>query len=248
MIYEGSDQQRYYNMFLTYEPRCNKLYGDQYTYDEFVYTSSREKSTATCKDHGNFEVSMNNHLKGHRCPQCAFEQSGNANVAKHKQSFVQRAREVHGNRYDYSKAKYTKVLEPLIIVCKKHGEFNQTPNNHINHKNGCRLCGMEKLLMSNIKDKTSKFHVYYIKVHGKYKIGITHHNSIAKRFSKDGEIEVLEFTEPMQLTDALNLEQAVIKKYKKHLTKVRVMYERGCDGEVFDVNIMKDKNIKESIA
>jgi hypothetical protein len=58
------------------------------------------------------------------------------------ESFIKRANEVHNNKYDYSKSIYTKASEKLIIICNIHGEFNQTPANHVkNH--GCKKCAIE---------------------------------------------------------------------------------------------------------
>lgn len=46
---------------------------------------------------------------------------------------------IHGDTYDYSKVVYTKSSEKVIIGCKLHGDFMQTPNKHKNGR-GCRLC------------------------------------------------------------------------------------------------------------
>lgn len=46
---------------------------------------------------------------------------------------------VHGDTYDYSLVEYVKSSEKVIIICKEHGEFTQTPNGHKSGK-GCRLC------------------------------------------------------------------------------------------------------------
>ena len=56
--------------------------------------------------------------------------------------FIKKANEVHNYKYDYSKSIYTKASEKLIIICKIHGEFNQTPANHVKD-HGCKKCGTE---------------------------------------------------------------------------------------------------------
>lgn len=53
--------------------------------------------------------------------------------------FVEKATSIHGDKYDYSNVKYQKALCKVEIVCKKHGSFFQTPNNHLRGK-GCRSC------------------------------------------------------------------------------------------------------------
>ena len=42
--------------------------------------------------------------------------------------------------YNYSKVKYIDCYTPVTIICPKHGEFQQSPNKHINSKQGCPRC------------------------------------------------------------------------------------------------------------
>lgn len=59
------------------------------------------------------------------------------------QWFVEKAREVHGDKYDYSKQVYTKSIQKLDIICPYHGVFPQSPNNHLKHFQGCPTCAKE---------------------------------------------------------------------------------------------------------
>ena len=54
-------------------------------------------------------------------------------------SFIAMAKEVHGDRYDYSKIKYINSKTKVIIICKIHGEFLQIPNTHLLNS-GCPQC------------------------------------------------------------------------------------------------------------
>ena len=61
--------------------------------------------------------------------------------------FIEKVKYIHKNidgtpLYDYSKVKYIKAIEKVIIICKKHGEFTQRPNDH--YRYGCPKCGIEK--------------------------------------------------------------------------------------------------------
>ena len=56
------------------------------------------------------------------------------------EEFIKKAREVHGDRYDYSKVEYTNNQTPVEIVCSIHGAFIQRPSNHL-RGNGCPQCG-----------------------------------------------------------------------------------------------------------
>lgn len=57
--------------------------------------------------------------------------------------FIERARKVHGDKYDYSKAQYVNSQTKVCIVCPIHGEFWQTPKNHL-QKHGCPMCKAEQ--------------------------------------------------------------------------------------------------------
>lgn len=63
-----------------------------------------------------------------------------------KEEFLNKAKEIHGDKYDYSKVEYVDILSPVVIICPIHGEFLQTPNNHINNHRGCPECGKIKSL------------------------------------------------------------------------------------------------------
>ena len=59
-----------------------------------------------------------------------------------KEEFIRRAREKHGDKYDYSQVEYVGTETKVTIVCPIHGPFQQTPKNHMNGK-GCPECGRE---------------------------------------------------------------------------------------------------------
>lgn len=80
------------------------------------------------------------------------------------QEWIQKAKSVHGNKYSYKKSLYTISLAKIIITCKKHGDFQQTANSHLNGR-GCIKCRGEatsKLHRSN----TSEFIDKCIKIYG----------------------------------------------------------------------------------
>ena len=60
------------------------------------------------------------------------------------EDFISMAKEIHGDKYDYSKSEYTKWKSNLIIICPEHGEFYQSPQLHIGRKNGCPKCRWKK--------------------------------------------------------------------------------------------------------
>lgn len=80
-----------------------------------------------------------------------------------QQEVLKRFREVHGDRYDYSKVEFVNVDKKICIVCPEHGEFWQTPYKHINRKQGCPFCAKnvkfskEKFIEESLKTHTIKY-------------------------------------------------------------------------------------------
>jgi len=56
--------------------RASATHMNLYTYESTVFTKSCEKSKVTCKSHGDFLISPNNHLRGKGCPECANTKKG----------------------------------------------------------------------------------------------------------------------------------------------------------------------------
>ena len=56
--------------------------------------------------------------------------------------FVEKAKRVHGDKYDYSKVEYKRNNKKVCIICPIHGEFWQTPSCHLQGQ-GCNSCGLE---------------------------------------------------------------------------------------------------------
>lgn len=76
-----------------------------------------------------------------------------------QEEFINKAKAVHGERYDYSKVVYTRTKDKVTIICPVHGPFQQTPGNHLNGK-GCPKCyGNIKLSLKEVIDR-------FIKIHG----------------------------------------------------------------------------------
>lgn len=119
--------------------KAKKVHGDRYDYSQTVYEKSNRKIKIICRKHETFEQEANSHLQGHGCSKCCFEHLSDL-FRKHQEKFIQEAREKHGDKYDYSKVDYKKNDAKVIIICKIHGEFSQTPADHF-RSNGCERCG-----------------------------------------------------------------------------------------------------------
>lgn len=138
--------------------RARELHGDKYDYSKVEYKSAKEKVCIICPEHGEFWQTPTSHLnKKHPagCPLC------NGGRKLTTEEFIQKAKEIHGDRYDYSKTEYIDNKTKVCIICKKHGEFWQLPNNHIHktNKRGCPKCnGGIKLTQEEFIEKAKLVH------------------------------------------------------------------------------------------
>lgn len=103
-------------------------------------------------------------------------------------TFLERAKEIHGDRYDYSKVEYQTTEKKVIIICREHGEFLMRPRAHYADKRGCPKCdktGKSGFHNSEWYDKAK--HIYLIELSGNgerfLKFGVTK-NDVNKRIIK----------------------------------------------------------------
>jgi hypothetical protein len=109
------------------------VHGNKYNYDKVDYKTTHTKVIITCRIHGNFEQTPSGHLSGHTCKKCA------RNGMKTLEQFIGDAIKVHKNIYNYSKVDYKGGHTKITIICKIHGEFKQTPSDHL-RESGCKKC------------------------------------------------------------------------------------------------------------
>lgn len=73
-------------------------------------------------------------------------------------TFIEKAKAVHGNKYDYSLAEYVSAKTKLKIICKEHGVFEQQPQNHLDGR-GCHMCANNQTYTrSHVIKKFKKAH------------------------------------------------------------------------------------------
>ena len=100
------------------------------------------------------------------------------------EEFVYRAKNTHGNKYDYSKVEYKNRRTKVCIICPKHGEFLQAPDLHINGQN-CPKCAKEyidSLQKKKAENSSKTFEEKSKKIHGnKYDYSKVHYvNALSK--------------------------------------------------------------------
>lgn len=118
--------------------RCNLKYKNFYSYEKVNYCGCFNKIIITCPIHGDFEQTPASHLHNSGCPKCGRIRSNNS-IKLTKEEFIEKAKTIHGDYYDYSKVEYINYDTKVCIICPKHGEFWQTPDSHLQGR-GCRLC------------------------------------------------------------------------------------------------------------
>ena len=167
--------------------KAKVVHGNQYDYSQVEYINNSTPVKIICETHGEFWQRPQGHLTGNNgvgsgCDDCGKEKSSSKQTYTTEQ-FITKAKDTHGDLYDYSKVNYTKDGNNVTIICSVHGEFEQTPSNH--YQFGCIDCGREKTRISRIEVGKASFfklakqkhgnkydysEVVYVDVHEKVKI------------------------------------------------------------------------------
>lgn len=207
--------------------RAKEIHGDKYDYSKVKVKDSKCLVNIICRKHGEFKQVAGTHLAGKGCKLC-----GNVLVASKQRQpqehFIKRAREIHGEKYDYSQLDYKSARKNVEIICPTHGVFKQTPDTHL--KSGCRKCADEeltgyysdKLLKKNPEVAKRAAIIYYIEFSSVtekfFKVGITV-SSVKLRFggygSKTGyKIKIIK-QKKTTLEDAYRIEQVIKNTHGK---------------------------------
>lgn len=117
--------------------KAKRIFGDRYDYYKVNYINNKTKVIIICKIHGEFSQSPQSHLKGSNCKSCSKIIIANKKSITKKEFFT-RVNKKHNFKYDYSKVKFTKLKQNIIIICPIHGEFSQRASSHF--YNGCINC------------------------------------------------------------------------------------------------------------
>jgi len=130
--------------------KANEIWNYKYDYSNTIYTHSNIYITYKCKEHGIINQLPQNHYK-YGCGKCGRKNNKRNILLKNNcsENFISKANEIHSNSYDYSKVNYINSITKVIIICKIHGDFLQSPNGHLAGK-GCSKCGVESSKNSKI--------------------------------------------------------------------------------------------------
>ena len=120
--------------------RFKSTHGDRYDYSKFQSPKNQNlKVIIVCPEHGEFLQRSKEHANGSGCPLCF----GNVGRTKTTKQIIQEFKDIHGDKFDYSKVEYKNRRTKVLIICPEHGEFFQSPNQHANGS-GCPICSRLK--------------------------------------------------------------------------------------------------------
>ena len=95
-----------------------KIHGDIYDYSKVDYKNANTKIIIICKIHGEFDKTPSKHTNSKQgCAKCS------GYYIPTTDEFIENAKLIHGDRYNYSKVDYKYSNENVIITCKVHGDF-----------------------------------------------------------------------------------------------------------------------------
>lgn len=138
--------------------RIKNIHSDKYGgVDDINYINIGTKIKLICPIHKDFYITPKSIFNGCGCRKCS--QIANANKTKYDiDAFIKKAREIHGDKYDYSQSTYVNGITKLKIVCPIHGVFEQTPSKHLSGQ-GCPKCGHNSFMTTEtLIEEARKIH------------------------------------------------------------------------------------------
>jgi len=154
-------REKYFQEFLI---NAENKFGNKYDYSLVKYINSVTEIEILCPDHKSFFQTPVIHLMSkYGCQSCAVIE--HSNNSRHTQEyFIQKAKEAHGEKYNYDESVYTGMSDKILIKCNDHGLYWQLVSDHISGR-GCSDCGKIKCSLAN-RSTTDEFIEKARKVHG----------------------------------------------------------------------------------
>lgn len=122
--------------------RSNIVYGNKFDYSKSIYTGFDKKIIIICKICGEFQRTPQKHILHNKgCPTCD-NLPRNGGKKSNTDEFINKAKIIHKDKYDYSLVNYVKCFKPVTIICNKLHYFEQSPSVHLKG-GGCSICAVE---------------------------------------------------------------------------------------------------------
>jgi very-short-patch-repair endonuclease len=182
---------------------ASQKHNGKYVYGKTVVLDRCQPVIITCPIHGDFQQAPRDHIKGSGCPKCAIEKRKKSDSYT-TQIFIEKAHKIHGNKYDYTKVNYINARKPVIITCPIHGDFQQTPCNHLKGT-GCPHC---KGLLRKKNSEMSKEDFF---------------NEVSKKYENNIDFSLINYVSPFTPMEFTCKKHGVFR-----LTPSELLRKRGC--------------------
>jgi len=214
---------RGYDAFMEYAKTRSDL-----NYDNFEYVTMNVPSTVMCTTCSNiFKTTAGNNMVGKGCAKCA------GLVKCTTKEAIASFDKVHKGKYTYTDTVYVDAKTKVDVICKEHGKFTITPNNHKRGR-GCPKC---------IGRDNDMVYIWRVVGTDIYKIGCSSIRKGTQRIDKVAQILKVEH-ELIYLQEtekALEIEKHLLDTYKVCPT---VVYNvSGCS----EFRVMSLADIAEAI-
>lgn len=138
-----------------------KIYDDNFDLSKINYINNFTNVEIICKTHGSFFMTPNKILtRKNGCKKC----NRNKIASETLKMYLKKSKDVHDNKYDYSKVDFINLTKKVIIICPIHGEFKQNLADHSRlhgtqkHKCGCPKCAGKNINTEEWINILSKIH------------------------------------------------------------------------------------------
>ena len=118
--------------------KLNYIHNSKYDYSKLKFKNRQSLIDIICKEHGEFSIKLSYHLSGTGCAKCVHDK-----LRSNTDEFIKKSMDKHLDMYDYSLVDYKRNKNKVSIICRKHGEFSQRPNDHLKGS-GCPICKSSK--------------------------------------------------------------------------------------------------------
>ena len=220
--------------------KARKIHGDLYDYSKVVYVNSQTKIIIIDPEYGEFLQSPNKHLMGQ-----GNKQRGVVKISKKRrlttEQFIEKARKVHGNLYDYSKVKYVNIDEKVIIIDLDHGEFEQKAEVHL-RGSGCP----KRITINLVRDHVIPLSI--IMSSKERNSNLYKDRPLYKLLNSEINIKYIDFCENIKKCDIItfNNKEVRARNYRNNYNIIEVLLKQLlCNSEIKEI-IKKDKEYMEN--
>lgn len=265
---------KYLNLTKRFIKRAVKNHNSFIDYSKVEYVNSHTRVKLICHrkdsegiEHGEFMQLPYQHLLGYGCPKCAFETNREKHKSTSAETFKENGIKIHGGKYSYelvNDVNYKGIKEKVPIICNKHGVFWQTPDKHINSRQGCPICKSSHL-ESNVRSILKEIGLLFIEQKRFTWLGKLSLDFYIPSLSLGIECQGIQHFKPRDF--AYKGDEWAKKLYNKIVDRdnrknnlctkngVKILYVTDCDMEVIEnsenkplyENIIRDVNVLKNI-